>query len=57
MGIDPKNHHIRPTTAKSFFSNNQERNSAEDNNSPVLDSMSGPHPESFAVSGLPDLNL
>ncbi|KAJ0047648.1 hypothetical protein Pint_17013 [Pistacia integerrima] len=58
MGIDPKTHRIRHTTgpAISLLSDNQKRNSAtEEDNNPVLDSMGGP--ESYAVSGLPDLNL
>ncbi|XP_031259354.1 myb-related protein 308-like [Pistacia vera] len=58
MGIDPKTHRIRHTTgpAISLLSDNQKCNSAtEEDNNPVLDSMSGP--ESYAVSGLPDLNL
>ncbi|KAJ0105781.1 hypothetical protein Patl1_19685 [Pistacia atlantica] len=39
-----------------FETDNQKCNSAtEEDNNPVLDSMSGP--ESYAVSGLPDLNL
>lgn len=57
MGIDPKNHHIRHKTApaKSFVSNQKCNSATEEDDNRVLDSVNGP--ESFAVSGLPDLNL